>query len=69
MKTLTKKDTQMINLNIYNAAKAVLNFRQQYGPDACENMPQEYFSIIDKSFGSVPSEAQIWDIEKLSWSL
>jgi hypothetical protein len=56
-------------INIYEAAKAALKFRNQYGYDACEDMPREYFDTINKAFGSEPSEAEIIDIEELSWGL
>jgi len=59
----------MSNTNIYEAARAVLTFRNQYGNDACEDMPTEYFSTINAAFGSEPSESQIWEIEQLSWNL
>ena len=56
-------------INIYEAAKAVLKFRNQYGHNACEDTPKEYFDAIKIAFGSEPSEAEIRDIEELSWGL
>jgi hypothetical protein len=49
------------------AAKAVAAFRKQYGVDACEDRPAQYFKAMHDAFGGLPSEVEVWQIEELSF--
>ena len=47
------------------AAKAVSNFLTAQGSDACEDKPNEYFAVMDKALGRMPTQEEVWKIEEL----
>jgi len=60
--------TIYVEPNVIAAARAVVAFREQYGEDACEDMPSKYFETMRAAFGSEPSEQEVVEIENVSWS-
>lgn len=54
----------MNKTNLERASKAVASFLKEHGADACEDMPNEYFAVMNGAFGSMPSEEEVWEIEK-----
>jgi|TARA_R110000744_G_scaffold49070_3_gene106755 hypothetical protein len=49
--------------------KAVADFLIAQGPDACEDKPNEYFAVMDKAFGRMPTQQEVWKIEELIYQL
>jgi len=51
------------------AAQAVADFRTAQGPDACDDKPNEYFAVMDKAFGRMPTPEEVLKIEELGYQL